>query len=182
MRSVTIIILCVLGSVIYGVAHDMITARVCVEYFTIGHPKLMESTDPTVLAFVWGVLATWWVGLILGVALAVTTSVGTRPKFPTRTLLKWVTILLLVMGVVASLAGVVGWALARNGVVVLVDSLADLVPAERHVRFIATGWAHAASYLVGIGGGTVLVFLVWRARGLEMIRLMAERRRTAVAR
>jgi len=29
---------CILAAVFYGILHDQITARICVEYFTIGHP------------------------------------------------------------------------------------------------------------------------------------------------
>ena len=32
--------LCILSAIFYGVLHDQVTARVCVEYFTIGHPPI----------------------------------------------------------------------------------------------------------------------------------------------
>lgn len=64
----------------YGVLHDLVTAHVCVEYFTVGHPQLFEfETDsPTLLALGWGVVATWWVGAGLGVPLALVARVGSR--------------------------------------------------------------------------------------------------------
>jgi len=34
VRSVGIVLLCVAAAVVYGIVHDQITARVCVEYFT----------------------------------------------------------------------------------------------------------------------------------------------------
>ena len=43
----------------YGILHDLITAHVCVEYFTIGHPRIVDSESPLVLALVWGVVAMW---------------------------------------------------------------------------------------------------------------------------
>jgi hypothetical protein len=57
-------------AVIYGIVHDQVTAPVCVEYFTIGHPSLLGRRDPTVLGIVWGIIATWWGGLALGLLLA----------------------------------------------------------------------------------------------------------------
>jgi hypothetical protein len=70
VRFVSIILLCIVAAVIYGVVHDQITARICVEYFTIGHPPVFGTDDPTLLGLGWGVIATWWVGLILGFPLA----------------------------------------------------------------------------------------------------------------
>jgi hypothetical protein len=37
MQLCAIVLLCVLAAVVYGVLHDQVTARICVEYFTIGH-------------------------------------------------------------------------------------------------------------------------------------------------
>jgi hypothetical protein len=47
-----------------------VTARVCVEYFTVGHAPIFHTESPTLLAFWFGTMATWWVGLILGVLAA----------------------------------------------------------------------------------------------------------------
>src|SRR5262245_51316307 len=127
MRAFIILAACVVGAVVFGVAHDLVTANVCVEYFTVGHPKLIESNDPASLALAWGVVGTWWVGLLLGIALAIAASVGDRPRTPVRAVLRKVVALLVIMGVASSIAGVVGWVLARNGVFVLVDSLAQQV-------------------------------------------------------
>ena len=55
---------------VYGILHDQVTARVCLEYFTIGHPRIIDSTDPTMLALAWGVVATWWFALPFGLVAA----------------------------------------------------------------------------------------------------------------
>lgn len=151
-------------AVAYGIVHDQITARICVEYFTIGHPRLVESEDPTVLGVVWGVVATWWAGAILGVVLAVAARAGRRPRVEPRALLRPMLILLVVMALAAVAAGFVGGALARDGWIRLVGPLARAVPAERHVAFLTAGWAHGASYVVGSLGGLVLCAMVWRRR------------------
>ena len=59
MKAAEIILGCVVASVIYGVIHDQITARICVEYFTIGHPPVFGTDSPTLLGLGWGVIATW---------------------------------------------------------------------------------------------------------------------------
>ena len=83
MHSLRIIGLSLLAAIVYEIAHDQVTARVCVEYFTIGHPPLIPSESPTLLALAWGVVATWWVGLPLGIMLAVAARAGRRPKLAT---------------------------------------------------------------------------------------------------
>lgn len=80
MQFLAIIILSIFACITYGVVHDQITARICVEYFTIGHPQIIPTNDPTILGLVWGIIATWWAGAILGVPLAVIARIGPRPK------------------------------------------------------------------------------------------------------
>jgi len=70
MKFLGVVLLAVGASVLYGILHDQITVRVCLEYFTIGHPRIIESESPTLLAFAWGVVATWWMGVLLGLPLA----------------------------------------------------------------------------------------------------------------
>ena len=165
MPALRIILMSIAAAVIYGVLHDQITARICVEYFTIGHPPVFGTADPTLLALGWGVIATWWAGLLIGVPLAIAARAGTRPKRTVGTLVQPVVKLLLFMAVCACLAGIVGWVLARNGAVFLVGSIADQVPKDRHVPYLADLWAHSASYLSGFVGGVILVVHVWRSRG-----------------
>ena len=46
MQWLAIVLLSVLTCVTYGIVHDQITARICVEYFTIGHPPVFDTDDP----------------------------------------------------------------------------------------------------------------------------------------
>lgn len=80
MESLKIVVLCVLAAAAYGVIHELVTARICIEYFTILHPAIFPTTSPTLLALGWGILATWWVGAILGVLLALAARAGSRPR------------------------------------------------------------------------------------------------------
>jgi hypothetical protein len=159
-----IIAFAILAAVLYGVLHDQVTARVCVEYFTIGHPPVFGTQDPTLLALGWGVIATWWVGLILGVPLAVVARAGRRPSRTLRSLICPVGALLLVMAWCALCAGLAGWLLGRRGDVVLVGDLARRVPPEKHPAFLGDLWAHTASYAAGFVGGAVVVVRVWSSR------------------
>lgn len=167
MQVVAIIALSIVSAVAYGVAHDQITARVCVEYFTIGHPPVFSTESPTLLGLGWGVIATWWAGLLLGIPLAVAARAGRRPKRSVRSLVKPIITLLLVMGVCAGVAGLLGFVLGRGGVVFLLEPLASQVSRPKHARFLADLWAHSASYLVGFVGGVVVIARVWRSRGRQ---------------
>jgi hypothetical protein len=165
LAAIRIIASCILAAIAYGIVHDQITARVCVEYFTIGHPPIFGTDDPTILAIGWGIVATWWVGLILGIGLAIAARLGIRPKRSAESLVRPIARLLLIMAVCATLAGVAGYIAASTGAVFLVGWLAAEVPPDRHVAFLADAWAHAASYAVGFIGGIVICVSVWRARG-----------------
>src|SRR5215510_14402353 len=101
MEPLRIIGFCLLAAITYGIVHDQVTARVCVEYFTIGHPPLIPSTSPTLLALAWGVVATWWVGLPLGFMLASAARLGPRPKLSAAQLMPLVGRLLTAMGAAA---------------------------------------------------------------------------------
>ena len=104
MQALSIVLMSIVAAVIYGILHDQITARVCVEYFTIGHPPVFETDDPTLLGLGWGVIATWWAGLLIGVPLAIAARVGSRPKRSVGTLFRPIANLLCSMAICACLA------------------------------------------------------------------------------
>lgn len=169
MESLKIVMLSIGAAVVYGILHDQVTARVCVEYFTIGHPAIFDTDSPTWLGLGWGVIATWWVGLLLGAPLAVAARYGEWPKREVAELLVPIVRLLLVMAGAALMAGVIGYFLANMGAVWLVGSLRDAVPREKHAVFLADLWAHSASYGIGLLGGVVLCWRVYSQRRLELL-------------
>lgn len=171
MESLKILLLCVVAAVVYGILHDQVTARVCVEYFTIGHPPIFGTTSPTLLAFGWGVLATVWCGLIVGILAIAACRMGPWPKSGAAQLICPVLALLLVMACASLLAGVVGYGLARAGAIRLFGTIAARVPVSRHTVFLADLWAHCAAYAVGFAGGGVLC-----------IRMLLQRRQAAESR
>lgn len=164
LQGLYIVLLSIVACVCYGIVHDQITARICVEYFTVGHPPVFPTTDPTLLGIGWGIIATWWVGLFLGVPLALASRLGSRPKRSASSLLRPIGLLLAVSGLVAATAGALGYLAASHGWVYLMPSLASRLPADRHIPFLVDLWAHSASYLSGFVGGLVLIAYVWHSR------------------
>jgi hypothetical protein len=156
-----IVALCIVAAVVYGIIHDQITARICFEYFTIGHPPVFATQSPTLLGIGWGIIATWWAGFILACPLAFIARYGSRPQVTAAGLVRPIGVLLVVMGLAAFVAGVVGRVLALNGSFVLHGTLAERVPSDRHVDFLTCAAAHSASYLVGFVGGIVVMLRVW---------------------
>ncbi|HYV35317.1 MAG TPA: hypothetical protein VE988_06410 [Gemmataceae bacterium] len=153
MESLKIIFLCIAAAVVYGILHDQVTARVCVEYFTIGHPPVFDTDSPTLLALGWGVIASWWIGLILGVPAALACRAGALPKFQASRLLRPIGALMLTMAVLALLAGIAGYYAAKADAIRLMGPVASRVPADKHHAFMADLCAHLTVYGVGVLGG-----------------------------
>lgn len=166
MQWVAILLLCILASVSYGILHDQITARICVEYFTIGHPRIIQSEDPTRLGIAWGFVATWWVGVMLGTPLATMAQLGSLPKRSARSLIVPLAILISCTAGLATVAGLVAYVAATNDWIVLTEPMSKMVPRDKHAFFLADLWTHRASYTGGFVGGIVLMVGVirWRWR------------------
>jgi hypothetical protein len=164
MHSIAIIALCIASAIFYGIVHDQITARVCVEYFTVFHTPI-GTDDPTLLGLYWGVAATWWVGVLLGVPLAIAARAGSRRRRDARSLVRPIAILLVVMALSATIAGVIGWLIIGEGGGILAKGPDRRIPLEKEAAFVADLFAHNASYLVGFVGGIVVIVQVWWSRG-----------------
>jgi hypothetical protein len=158
------------STIVYGICHDQVTARVCIEYFTVGHTPVFQTDSPTLLAFAFGAMSTWWVGLILGVFAALAFRAGSWPKIDAAHLIRPIFCLLVIMAAASLLAGLTGYRLARASGFVLPDPLGSRIPQGRHALFFADTLAHLAAYAVGLFGGLGIC-----------ARLFIERRRAARA-
>jgi hypothetical protein len=166
VESLKIVFLCIVAAIFYGTVHDQITARVCLEYFTVFHPPVFATQSPTLLAFGWGAIATWWVGAFLGVGLAIAARAGTKPKLSAASVSRPVGKLLIIMAGFAVLAGSLGFVLAQRGSISPPDWISDKLPRAKNARFMADWWAHNTSYGVGLFGGVILCVLQYRKRSV----------------
>lgn len=165
MNYLKIWLLSVGAAILYGILHDQFTTRICIEYFTIAHPPIFDHTEnPTLLAFGWGTIATWWVGLGLGVPLSLVARIGSRPKLGVPELWRPIGLLLGCMAVVSVVAGLIGWRLAATRAAPTPSPWSALIPEERRVAFMAVAWAHAAAYQAGFLGGLALWIWAWITR------------------
>lgn len=159
MESLKIIALCTLVAVAYGIVHDQITARICIEYFTVAHPPLVNSRNPTVVALAWGVVATWWVGAGAGIALALASRVGPLPKLTARDQVKPLLVSVLATAAFATIIGLLGYALSASGAFRIGYPIMDRIPRDHHVGFYTAGFIHNGSYL-GAFIASVVVFVI----------------------
>jgi len=168
-----IILLCIVAAIVYGILHDQITARICLQYFTVFHAPVFPTRSPTLLAFGWGVIATWWVGLFLGLLLTLAARAGPRPKLTAAMLVHPIGRLLIVMACSAFIAGVSAFLLATHGLAREPEWMAPALTSSTYPRFMADWFAHNASYASGILGGITLCVLQYRRRGYSAVAISA---------
>ncbi len=143
---------CVGLAVALGICVDLVTAHVAVEYFTVHHPKVIESKEPLAMALLWGIGASWWFGLAAGVILAVVNA-RLRPPVPTGRALAAVARACLVM-----------W-LTMMAILALVYGLSGLIPEdvrrssfESDRRLMGVALAHLTEYFLGAVALVILGF------------------------
>lgn len=165
LEELKIVALCIVSAVVYGIVHDQITARICIEYFTVFHPPVFATQSPTLLGLGWGVIATWWVGAILGLLLVLAARSGSRPKLSAAELLKPIAVLLVVMACSAVFAGSIGFFLASRHIVREPEWMMPVLDSGSYRGFLVDSWAHIASYATGFIGGIFLCIQQFRRRG-----------------
>jgi hypothetical protein len=181
-KKTKVILVSTLAAIAYGIIHDQITAHLCVEYFTIAHPPLFHTESPTILAFCWGVLATVGIGVVLGVLLAAVSQSEGLPPYPILHLGRSILSLLVAMALMAFLAGVLGFELSLHSLISLPIGFAELISPARRDRFMAVWFAHGASYLTGLTGGTLLILRIWNQRGKPPVLALIPRTKPAIVR
>jgi hypothetical protein len=166
VEFIKIVLACTLAAILYGVIHDQVTARICLEYFTVFHPPVFATQSPTLLAMGWGIIATWWAGAIIGCLIAIAAQLGTRAQLTARDVMPMIGWLLLFMACCAVVFGIIGY---FKGVMPIGDDA--MIPVSMQRRFLADWWAHSASYSSGFIGGLALcgIIAVKRVRGLHQL-------------
>ena len=151
LKAILLIIASIIQACIYGILHDLITAHVCIEYFSVAHPVIILALhqDPVAHAFIWGILATWWVGLLGGLLLAAILTFRHRGQYRLRSILTRTAKILAQTGVCAGLAGILGFGLGKWGVLQIPNIYYGLIPDNRTPDFFFDAFAHTTSYLVG---------------------------------
>lgn len=167
------VIFCTIAASLYGIAHDMITARVSAEYFTFASPFMrIMGTSPTLrhldgdvnlLALFWGIVASCWIGALGGICTGLAATIGRAPALEAMYYCKLVCKLFAMMACCAVIAGLIGFGLGQVSSPSLIDPDAIISPAKQ-AAFNAVDSAHKASYVIGIVGMFVLSIKIWKIR------------------
>jgi hypothetical protein len=154
-RFLAIVLGTTLLACVLGIALDLVTANVAVEYFSVYHPHVVDTENPWILALVWGVIASWWAGAIAGIVVATVNYLRAQPLEAHR-ILRW--------GVVAC---VVLW-LVMIAVLVAVYLVAGTIPEaqrrptfEHDRRLMAVAMAHQFEYLLAGIAMLVIAIKTW---------------------
>lgn len=151
-----IVIAPILGG-LYGILHDQLTYSISPEYYTkfkffqfglmdLGNEAIFPN--PRIQVAIVGFLATWWMGLPIGLILALVGLIHTSRKKMLRTTMAAIC----VVAVVAFATGLIGLA---YGSVSLADRGVDWWLPDNLIdkkSFIAVGSMHNFSYLGGLTG------------------------------
>lgn len=86
---------------LFGIAHDLVTAHVAVEYFTEHHVEVAASKSPALMALIWGVRATFVVGMLGAVMILGANGLGSWPQLDFARLRRALVRLMLVLYVLA---------------------------------------------------------------------------------
>lgn len=147
---------CTWVACLLGIALDLVTANVAVEYFTVHHPKVVDSNSPFVMALVWGVGAAWWFGAIAGVILAVVNSRRESPLSPPilrAFMMRAAGILwLTMMAILASVYGLIG--------LLPVEERRPSFDQDR--RLMSVALTHMTEYVLGAVALAIVCRWVWK--------------------
>lgn len=156
MRALRFIATIVVLTCLFGIALDLVTAHVWVDYFTVHHPKVVASKSPIIMAIVWGVGASWWFGAI---AAAILWWFNRRRLYPVpaATLIRWTARALAVlwitmMAILASIYALIG--------LIPVESRRPTFDIDRRAMSVAL--THQTEYVLGAVVLIVLMILVTR--------------------
>jgi len=150
-------------SICFGLIQDQITIRLCPEYFTIWHPNPLGIHNLTILALYWGVVATWWVGLILGILLSWIAVWGDKPLPYFAYIRKLLFATTLMSALSAILAGIIAASsnfIAPNWIM---GEIARL-PLETKRAFSMDLAIHTVAYDSAALLGILITVLLWRKR------------------
>lgn len=186
-ESGKIVGLCVGSAITYGILHDQITYRMCPEYFTQGfHKNMMDQwTDfplnsakklfddnpdnPTLRAALWGTIASWWMGAILGIPITLACRLGSWPKLGYKDIVKPLACSMGMTGATAAFSGLQAHLMIKNADPKAAQYLLNrmYVPINGvtdYKGFLTDLCAHEAAYAAGPVWSLALIVHILKTR------------------
>ena len=171
-REYVFLVICVAAAMVYGMLNDQVTSGISWEYFYYGKELdkvLGPDIPPDRAALRWqaakiGAMATWSVGLILGVAILIANNPRRdRPQVPLGHLLVLLGPVLALTVLFAAAFGLLGWYGWLNW---MFEDFRDMwrLNIFRPHHFTAVYGAHLGGYVGGLIAGTFAVLRVLQMR------------------
>lgn len=173
IQNVLLILICICVASLYGIVHDQLTYSISPEYYTkfkfyqfgiVNDPNSFIA-NPRQLAILVGIMATWWIGMIIGLVIGLICLAVAPSQIIIKTALKAILLIILI----TFLTGLLGLA---YGYIVMKD-----LPKENFENwylpknignlssFIMVGSMHNFSYAGGlIGLIAAIVYIVKNKR------------------
>jgi hypothetical protein len=151
----------ILAAGLFGMVHNQISYSVSAEYFTKFKFVQFHLLDPgmpeRIRAAQVGFLASWWMGIPLGLLCGVAAFMQRSPALMQRAL-AWSVVLIVALTLTVALAGL-GYGWRQTEAVNLADYRGWFIPhdVKELRRFLCAGYMHNAAYL----GGALSVPAAW---------------------
>lgn len=162
LTALFIIIAVTFTASVFGVIHDQVTFSISPEYYT--HLKFSQfgldfygNDNNRLLVIIVGILATWWIGLIMGIIFSLMSLFLKSPKEMIAKSIRAVLITLLV----TIITSFVGYLYGRF-ILINTNGLMNIYGVEDFENFLIVGSIHNYSYIGGGIGTIVGIIYIYR--------------------
>jgi hypothetical protein len=160
LEIMKIVLLTTTSSILYGVVHDLITVNICFEYFNsdLTHhgpytkkyfPEIYRKNNKILYALLWGTIATYWVGIILGIICGISARCNSQ-KITWRNLLIPCIIFSSTLLISTLIFGLVTYSNSKN-------------------NFLTANYMHNWSYFAGGVLGLIFTFYVLNMKNNKIV-------------
>lgn len=162
LPSLQIIGITIAACMVYGLVHALAATQISIIYYAAFYPfppVLLEN--PVLFGLVLGVATSWWLGLSLGVILALACRKGDKPKLGWKSLVKPLLVFVGIALVCTAIVGGIAYVLSIKGMLELPDAIWHLIMYEEEAGFWAVGFMNLTAYLAAMVG---CIWMVLRIR------------------
>lgn len=170
-RFITVILISALFAISYGIVHDQITYSISSEYFTefkFYQFSLIDAFNDGIIsarqgAVLVALMATWWIGVIFGSVLALTSLFSTKKK-PMLAAIKHIGLVLSI----TAFFGLIGYTYGKfyradvGAIRYIPESITDIK------NYITVGCMHDFSYAGSGIGLLVLLYITLRKKSTQI--------------
>lgn len=166
VESFKIVMMSVVAAIAYGIWHAQIAGYFCYGYYEyLILPGFSPPAIYPTLLVTWGVISSWWVGLILGVMLAITAQAGPWPTWPAKACVIPIIIIIAFTAVSAILSGTVAYCLEAQGYTDQYHLIPHPMLMSGYIpEYVGVDYSIDAAYYIGGLSGLVIVANVIRMR------------------